>query len=192
MSNLYESHELDNKTTLDIYVDECPYDPRDDPHTSTMICFHARYILGDKHTISRKDFTLWESLERHLRNHYDAKIIKPLYLLDHGGLSISMTPFALKWDSGQLGFIYATTDLVDEWGEEEIIATLESEVTMYNQYISGDVYRYELKHHTMCEHCKHGHIDMIQEGCFYFGSNFIKNGLYADAGAQELIKAQRF
>lgn len=37
----------------------------------------------------------------------DELIILPLYLYDHGGITIKTNPFSCPWDSGQVGWIYA-------------------------------------------------------------------------------------
>jgi hypothetical protein len=39
-------------------------------------------------------------------------VILPLYLYDHGGITISCSPFSCPWDSGQVGWIYADYDMI--------------------------------------------------------------------------------
>lgn len=75
----------------------------------------------------------------------------PLYLYDHSGLSMSVTDFGDRWDSGQVGIIWTTIDRVKtarggkqtkaEWS---LLAkkNLKDEVEMYNQYLQGEVYGY--------------------------------------------------
>lgn len=41
--------------TIFIYPDEYPDNPRDWDNTGTMVCFHSRYNLGDKHEYTGKD-----------------------------------------------------------------------------------------------------------------------------------------
>lgn len=67
--------------------------------------------------------------------------ILPLYLLDHSGLFIQTTSFGDPWDSGQIGWIYADTDMiVKEFGalNPETVAKAQklllSEVDEYNAY----------------------------------------------------------
>lgn len=78
-------------------------------------------------------------------------VILPLYLLDHSGLSISTSDFCNKWDSGQVGWIYMTSkDVIREFGEINdytIVKAkhlLESEVELYDYYLRGEVYGYQL------------------------------------------------
>ena len=79
-------------------------------------------------------------------------IILPLYLYDHSGLSISVSGFVghavhAEWDSGQVGWVYATTgDIRSVYGsvspENREMAEwcLQSEVKRYDYYLSGQCY----------------------------------------------------
>ena len=103
-----------------------------------------------------------------LAKHY---VILPLYLHDHSGLSISTGAFSCPWDSGQVGFIYcdlaaaranhalpnATWKTQVKWQDKEgKIGTvtlrehtervLKGEVNTYDQYLTGQVYGYEVSH----------------------------------------------
>lgn len=83
-------------------------------------------------------------------------IILPLNLYDHSGLSMSASSFVgrvqhAEWDSGQVGFIYATTDNIRaEYGNcsaesvEKAKALLKSEVETYDYYLSGQCYGFRL------------------------------------------------
>lgn len=70
-------------------------------------------------------------------------LILPLYLLDHSGLSISVRQFSCQWDSGQVGWIYCDNKRlsVEFDGDADLaVKCLKSEVSVYNQYLAGDVY----------------------------------------------------
>jgi hypothetical protein len=76
-------------------------------------------------------------------------IVLPLYLYDHSGITISCRSFPCPWDSGQVGAIYVTAEKVNaEYGDTSkssvtrAIGCLESEVTEYDQYLTGQVYGY--------------------------------------------------
>ena len=78
-------------------------------------------------------------------------VILPLYLYDHSGITMSCSPFSCRWDSGQVGWIYADSDMIKkEYGAvtPETIAKakslLESEVKEYDYYITGQCYGYKL------------------------------------------------
>ena len=78
-------------------------------------------------------------------------IIFPLYLLDHSGLTISTSDFCDRWDSGQVGWIYMTPkDVIREFGKindytmAKAKHLLEREVELYDYYLRGEVYGYQL------------------------------------------------
>lgn len=142
--------------TLKISSDTNPTNPRTDcDNASVMVCFHGRYNLGDEHDIDYNDFQGWEAREKHIVKEWDAVAILPLYLYNHSGLSISTSPFSCSWDSGQIGFIYIDrkTLLSEAPGKPKIVTKkarewafnyLEKDVEIYDQYLTGDVYGYEI------------------------------------------------
>ena len=79
-------------------------------------------------------------------------VLLPLYLYDHGGITMNTGGFSCPWDSGPVGFIYTTMELArKEWSgtDEEIrakaLACLEAEVKVYDQYLTGDVWGYVIE-----------------------------------------------
>jgi hypothetical protein len=167
---------------LAILRDDTPESPRAWSNMGKMICFHKRYDLGDKHDYDMKDYNSWDDLYEAIRKNEDAIIIIPLFLYDHSGITISTHPFSSNFDSGQIGYIYATKkDAKEEWpieyivGEAERRATnvLESEVQIYDQYLRGDVYGFVLEK-----------TDGTQiDSCWgFYGNDFEKNGLKEHLG----------
>ena len=78
-------------------------------------------------------------------------VILPLYLYDHSGITINTTDFSCPWDSGQLGWTYAThTEVEKEYGEitpETLLKAknlLQSEVEIYDLYLTGQSYGFKL------------------------------------------------
>lgn len=82
----------------------------------------------------------------------------PLYLLDHSGITMNTTGFGYcdpgLWDSGQVGIIYVLkSDIRKEWKvkrigkklKETVLKNLRSEVKTYDQYLTGDIYGYQVK-----------------------------------------------
>ncbi len=74
-------------------------------------------------------------------------VMLPLFLYDHSGLTMSVTSFSCQWDSGQVGWIYATGEKIkDEFGNDPTVAVtaatnlLKSEVETFDQYLRNDVY----------------------------------------------------
>lgn len=143
---------------LKIEPDQDPINPREDfDNFGVMVCNHRRYTLGDNEPrINFDDFNSLDEIRDHLRKEHDAHVILPLYLYDHSGITISTDPFSCHWDSGQVGFIYATrqkimeeapgkpkylTKKVRAWAEK----LLKSEVETYDQLLTGDVWGYVIE-----------------------------------------------
>jgi hypothetical protein len=142
--------------TINIFQDEAINSPREDDNLGTMICFHKRYDLGDKHDYKTEDFGSWEELENKIIVDNKALIILPLFLYDHSGLSIRTYPHGYhgSWDCGKIGYIFVSTDKVKkEWKVKTISAKLKktiennliAEVETYNDYIQGNIYRYTIE-----------------------------------------------
>ena len=82
-----------------------------------------------------------------------------LHLYDHSGITMSTGAFADRWDSGGVGFICVSKKEAKEqyghdvfksdgWTEEmtkKVIETLETEVEVYDQFLTGAVYGYQLE-----------------------------------------------
>lgn len=81
--------------------------------------------------------------------------ILPLYLFDHSGLHISTQDLTKgpdgRWDAGQVGWVYADKKSVcDEYGKygveerKQTVAALSAEVKLYDKYLSGECYGFQL------------------------------------------------
>jgi len=154
---------------LKIKQDESSDSPRDWDNLGTMVCWHNRYNLGDEKR--RDDVNEWlrelacsldPSLEERLLSENKVSdlvtavidkhtVMLPLYLYDHGGLTMNTGGFSCPWDSGQVGYIYATRDtIMKEFSakkltkklRDKVVGILRSEVEIYSQYLEGDVYGY--------------------------------------------------
>lgn len=87
-------------------------------------------------------------------------VCKPIYMYDHSGQTISLSPFGCPWDSGCCGYIFVFKDKIlkeifgandDNWRDkaEEVI---KSEIEVYDDYIQGNVYGYCLEEGHTVEH----------------------------------------
>jgi hypothetical protein len=137
--------------TINIIADHFAESPRTWDNLGTMICFHKRYNLGDQTEHSSKDFSSWQDLKKTLEK--NAAVILPIYMYDHSGQTVSTTPFACPWDSGQIGFIYVDKQKAREAMMvkrltkktiEHVKNLLEQEVKTYDVWISGSVLGYEI------------------------------------------------
>lgn len=138
---------------LRLYYDDCAFDPREDENLSVMVCFHKKYDLGDNHDYRADDFDSWDDMEKKITGDEDPLIIKPLYLYDHGGITIRTSSFGDRWDSGQVGFVYVRKqDVRDNFFikrcgqaiKERVDVLLEGEIEVYDKYLRGEVYGYEV------------------------------------------------
>lgn len=134
----------DSEYELSILRDEEAENPRNWDNLGKMVCWHRRYNLGDKHEYANpREFEKSEEYK-------NAFVILPIYLYDHSGITISNSDFGDRWDSGQIGYIYATAEQIrqylnkelNEVSEERIADLLKDETKTYDQYLQGDVYRY--------------------------------------------------
>lgn len=146
---------------VEIHWDRDPESPREWDNLGKMVCSHKRYRLGDEQ-IKASEYHSWDEVAEHLRRDEDARIVLPLYLYDHSGITISVgsehfrAMDSASWDWGQAGFIYVTAaQLRKEYSAKRvtkrILATAEEvlrgEVQVYDEFLTGQVYGYEV--HTL-------------------------------------------
>lgn len=139
---------------VSIQYDEFPLNPRKDMSFLGKLCLlHRRYDLWNDTTYKEDQFSNWGDLEETLREEYDAVVILPVFMYDHGGITVSTKPFSCRWDSGQVGYTFITReDFTKEYGEvtlgnvQEKTAKAESlliaELEVYSKYLEGDIYQY--------------------------------------------------
>ena len=179
-----------NGKTLKIFTDEYPMDPRGNDNLTKMVCFHKRYNLGDTQTDYRQEaFESWDELKEEIIEKEKPLVIKPLYMYNHSGITISTEPFSCRWDSGQIGWVYITNKTIDVCGtiikndetfaqyKERLGEYLEDEVETYDQYLRGDVYLFELTDENG---------DEIDSCGGFFGDDWKNNGLLDNVGEEFL------
>lgn len=122
------------------------YDPDPQPYdgdTVGQIAYfkHSRYVLGT------------EAVERERMEDIQFKIEigeyigLPVFAYVHGGATVRAgTGFSCPWDSGQSGFVYCEREkaLEEFTSEEAVIKCLQSEVKIFDAYLTGEVYGYRL------------------------------------------------
>ena len=153
--------------TIEIITDEDAESPRSWDNLGTMACWHRNYNLGDiqpkespiehmaylvqNKTIINLDNAKDETIQKLFDRYY---ISLPLYLFDHSGITMNTSGFSCPWDSGQVGIIYVDKARIrKEYGWKRFTITkikkiheyLKSEVTVYDQYLIGDVYGFVVK-----------------------------------------------
>ena len=151
------------KYSYKIEQDENPDSPRNWDNVTTMVCFHNRYNLGDKHDYKSDDFSGWDKLREQIESDHKVLAIRPLYLYDHSGITISTSSFSCRFDSGQVGWVFVTLkQLKLICGEEEsfrLNEIIDSEVETYDKYLTGEIYRYEVIESETCNMgCEHTNV----------------------------------
>lgn len=157
------------------YDDDSCFDPRDDYNITTMICWHRRYKLGDRHKYEDIESFLYDLCQKVLQKSQDEVesmtckemlklleesnliCIKQLNLYDHSGITISTSsayPYNDRWDSSPVGFVYITEgDLIangividDNKNWKEVAEPIiENEVQIYDYFLRGEVYSFTLE-----------------------------------------------
>jgi len=120
-------------------------------------------------------------------------IMLPLYLYDHSGITMRVSPFSCPWDSGQVGWIFATLESIRaEFGvkrvtakiRERVTKMLTSEVAEYDQYLTGDVWGYVIDAKDNIDDEGDEYVDV--GSCWgFFGSDYCKEAALEEADAIE-------
>ena len=131
-------------------------------------------------------------LQERVQEEFDRRFINlPLYLYDHSGISMSTGSFSCPWDSGQVGLIYVSKEKVRQeynikhvtqaW-VEKIRGYLKGEVKTYDQYLTGDVWGFqvfEVPEGVDPEELEEGELEEV-ESCY---------GFFGEEAAEEEAKA---
>jgi hypothetical protein len=135
----YKGHEIE------IHYDESPVNPREEwDNLGTMVCWHSRYSLGDKHNYYFPEDFIKEINDKNA-------IVLLVYLYEHSSIALYTSGFGCEWDSGQVGFIYITKEKAREeynWKYitrnrmRKIQEYLKNEVEIYSKYVNGEVCGY--------------------------------------------------
>jgi hypothetical protein len=167
---------------FEIEEDINPFDPREDVDSiwNRFICFHGKYDLGDDNDYDQDDYGSWSELQEAIEKREKPIALIPMYLYDHSGLRISGTPFGCEWDSGQIGFAYASVKTIDSCGysrlkeeswndfSKRIEADLYKDIDQYDLYISGQVYALTVRNKED---------EVIESIGGFYGSDWEKNGI---------------
>ena len=144
----YEIETIEYKGhTIKIEQDDNPQNPRtEQDNVCVFHVGHSSYNFGDENYNDR------ESIDKAFHKAVAAgDVVMPLYIYDHSGITISTSPFACRWDSGQVGFVQVPRkEFVAEFGKKYFTKKLkelaekwiQSETNILDQYIRGDVCGY--------------------------------------------------
>ena len=128
---------------VSIVPSDSPDNPRHnfDCYLGTFAMAHRRYSFGDKDSPTTPEGIAEASK--------GARIVLPVYMLDHSGQTINTTGFSCPWDSGRIGSIWVTDDDIKKaYGVQEIDLETENkarkaliaEIAELDQWLTGDVW----------------------------------------------------
>ncbi|AQT70061.1 hypothetical protein STSP2_03263 [Anaerohalosphaera lusitana] len=132
--------------TIEIHYDTTAESPRSWDNICEFHCSHRRYSLGDEglnYSNPQDCIKAAQAAEK------EGDLILPLYMYDHSGITISLSPFSCPWDSGQVGFVIVRRKkMLEEFGrkkfskslKEKALQIVEGEVGTYDHYLRGEVY----------------------------------------------------
>ena len=130
---------------LEIVMDNDPMSPRfTDCNLGTMLYASSRYNLGDKQVS-------WEEINKIEKD--SDNIVVPVYAYIHSGIVLNTCGFSCPWDSGKCGIIYISKQQVREHFnvkritaalKQKVIDMLKFEVAIFSNYLSGEVYGYQV------------------------------------------------
>ena len=118
-------------------------------NVGAMWCWHRRYSLGDNDSskYNHSDFSDWDEMKQEIMRREKVIAILPLYLYDHGDITMRTTSFNDAFDSRQVGFIFFRRNRIEEIGYnratkkaiEAACEILRGEVEDYDRYLRGEV-----------------------------------------------------
>ena len=139
-SKTYKGHEIS------IEYDECGESPREWDNICIIHLAHRKYGFGDVNHSTR------ESVDEARKEAEQAgDICLDLYMYDHSGVTISLSPFSCPWDSGRCGFVQVPRKkMIEEFGKKVFTPKLKKramkiakgEVDTLDKFIRGEVYGY--------------------------------------------------
>lgn len=146
-----ESSSAEDTTTYKGYAigvshDDTMENPREyEANIGKMFLAHRRYDVANETPYDVDSFGSWRDVEAEIKDEHPGAVVLPVFMFDHGDVQLSTKPFGDRFDSGQLGVIYATPaayeKAVGSAGSEEAIAKeLRAEVDAYGRYLNGESY----------------------------------------------------
>ena len=144
----YKNHKIE------IFYDEDGCSPRENDNMCIFHIAHKHYAFGDK------NYNSFESIQEAQKEaERIGDICLPLYMYDHSGITISLSPFSCPWDSGQVGFVQVQKkEILSNFGKkiftkklkEKALKVAKSEVEEMDSYVRGEVYGYVIDEEDSC------------------------------------------
>lgn len=133
--------------------------PRLDDCFCVIVADHPKYDIGDtEHGYREENGYEWgpdslQEIHADIVKTHPGCIIRPLFLMDHGLVGVSLKDYRDKWDSGQVGWVFVSRQMIrDNWGIKRVTkeyieraeALMASEVEEYSRWLEGCVYTFKV------------------------------------------------
>lgn len=105
-----------------------------------LLTKHRRYNIAiEMNTMFQWD-NVFDSNGDILKYITDEYFALPVYMLDHGGLTLSTTKFNDRWDSGKLGIICVSKIDAKKYVIPNFEEAAENYLKLYTNYLNGEIY----------------------------------------------------
>lgn len=173
---MYTAHSEEYKGyTISIVQDDTAQNPYEDwDFFGTMTHWHRRGFIGENYANRQEELR-----KKFNKIKADGGIVVPVYLYEHSGQTINTTGFSCPWDSGQVGFMYATAKSIRENFQvkritkktrEKAEELLKSEVKTIDDYLTGNVYGFQISKG-----------DEVIDSCWGYFGGYKTSGILDDA-----------
>lgn len=193
MSNVYAVAENDNYKVT-VRYDDTAESPREWDNVCDIITFSTQVHIKEG---VYKDMEASQFM-REVEPKMDF-FISPLYMYNHSGISLSLSPITCDWDTSKIGWVYVTLDRFKEHyfddytGSEEqkkkLTDAINGELSVFNDYYAGNVFYFTLEKKVTCQCCDHvAYSDIDSVGGYYFNSFKECKTLVKDFVGRDLVE----
>jgi hypothetical protein len=111
-----------------------------------------KYTLGDEQPRETPDE--WMAAFKAAHPDWRSAVILPVYMFEHSHVALGVRDFGDRWDSGQVGWVYALpTQIRHAYNctrittkiRTQVAEVLKGEVEEYGRYINGECYGYTIE-----------------------------------------------
>lgn len=127
-----------------IYTDTDCESPRQNDNMVVLAHWHRRLVLGDDEISHCTEEELRENVP-------DILAVLPLYIYEHGGVTMRTGAYSCQFDSGQVGWGYVTKASAEamgcvgpEWTTERLEESIKAEVSNFDDYLTGRCYGFQV------------------------------------------------
>ena len=181
---MIEQIKLTKNRVLNIDYDESPESPRDCDNITRLAVKLNRYNLPNETELNLDKYKSIDDLRDAIMETYKPIMIKEVYAYQHSNIKLYTKDTNVvfqhsAWDSSFIGFVFITEKDLETLGitdktNENLSKIIEYDLKIYNQYLNGEVYQFQIVETTYCEHCEHSNDEVVDSCCGYYDIDDIK------------------